>query len=31
MISGVDSLNVSVSVGIIVYEAMRQRLKFKNK
>lgn len=31
MISGVDSLNVSVSVGIIVYEAMRQRLKFFNK
>lgn len=31
MISGVDSLNVSVSVGIIIYEAMRQRLKFFNK
>jgi TrmH family RNA methyltransferase len=29
MIPGVDSLNVSVSVGIIIYEAMRQRLKFK--
>lgn len=25
MISGVDSLNVSVSVGVIVYEAIRQR------
>jgi tRNA G18 (ribose-2'-O)-methylase SpoU len=30
MISGVDSLNVSVSVGIIVYEAIRQRAKLKN-
>lgn len=29
MITGVDSLNVSVSVGIIVYEAVRQRLKLK--
>jgi RNA methyltransferase, TrmH family len=25
MVSGVDSLNVSVSVGVIVYEAVRQR------
>lgn len=30
MISGVDSLNVSVSVGVIVYEATRQRKYFKN-
>ncbi len=30
MIAGVDSLNVSVSVGIIVYEAVRQRAKLKN-
>lgn len=29
MVSGVDSLNVSVSVGIMVYEALRQR-KFFN-
>lgn len=29
MISGVDSLNVSVSAGIIVYEALRQRKVFK--
>ncbi len=30
MISGVDSLNVSVSVGVIVYEATRQRKYLKN-
>lgn len=30
MVQNVDSLNVSVSVGIIVYEAIRQREKLKN-
>lgn len=30
MVSGVDSLNVSVSVGVIIYEAIRQRNYFKN-
>ncbi len=29
MIDGVDSLNVSVSVGIVVYEALRQRKRLK--
>lgn len=29
MIEGVDSLNVSVSAGIIIYEALRQRGKIK--
>ncbi|PKM91505.1 rRNA methyltransferase [Candidatus Falkowbacteria bacterium HGW-Falkowbacteria-1] len=29
MIKGVDSLNVSVSAGIVIYEALRQRRKIK--
>ncbi|MFA5420720.1 MAG: RNA methyltransferase [Patescibacteria group bacterium] len=31
MIKDVDSLNISVSAGIIIYEAMRQRDFFKNR